>query len=225
MRRAVAFSPQPFPRSAQPGAGPLPPISRARVSSSRSAPSPRSVLDRGLWSSAPELPSPDQPLGSGVGGREMRRPGGPGRVQIVRREGTTRLARVTPKGSLTDLRPLTQLPACPVRDHHGNEHRAGPAESACFRRIPALGAGLTAERVPPAPRAAVTIATKASRELRDADPERRASWQRGRRPAGGRWWAGSGRPGWAWAGLTVERLALLTSRRHRGREEMKCFFS
>lgn len=58
---------------------------------------------------------------------------------------------MTLKGSLTDLRPLTQLPALPSpggsggRDHHGNEHHAGPAS---FRRIPDAGGGAHSQKSP-----------------------------------------------------------------------------
>lgn len=86
----LGLSPQRFPEAPRPALGPSRRYPQARVSSSGSPPPPLSGLDRGLWSSASDPPSPDQLLGAGVGGQEMRSPGGPGRVQIVRWEGITR---------------------------------------------------------------------------------------------------------------------------------------
>lgn len=83
-----------------------------------------------------------------------------------------------------------------------------------------LGAGLTAERVPPAPCAAITIATRASRET--GTPTQSGDHHGNEGGADGRGQGGQRR---AWAGPTVERLAHLTSRRHRGRERIKCLFS
>lgn len=152
MRRALRAQPTAFPRSTPPGAGPLPPISTGpglllRLTALPTEwPRSRPVLLRiGSSLSRPAL--------GGRGGRSGdEKPRGPwprsdrevGGYHAGWRGGQ-------PKGSLTDLRPLTQLLALPSpggsggRDHHGNEHPAGPV---CFRRILDAGGGAHSRKSP-----------------------------------------------------------------------------
>ena len=82
-----------------------------------------------------------------------------------------------------------------------------PRDPPAFDESRTLGAGLTAEKVPPAPCAAITIATRASRETPGRRPK--AAITMATRAGELMGVVGAARGG-AWAGLTVERLVHLT---------------
>lgn len=168
VRWALRAQPTAFPRSTPPGAwAPPKPISTGpglllRLTA-RPTEWPRSrpvVLRIG---SSPSRPA----LGAGVGGRDEAL-GALGRVPTVRWRVSRGLARGTTQGE-SDR---------PAAAGHSSWHRLVPEgreaaitmatstpRAPSARRILDAGAGLTAERVPPAPCAAITIATRASRRL------------------------------------------------------------